>query len=198
MTDAPHDGVAPSLEMLVPRWLIIAAAVVFAAASIVEPLVLIGPLVILPMPAMQYWSRRGVLADVSTRWTHPAALIAAQAAGMPAGVYLLARHPGVLAPVGEWAIVMIVLSMSMAFMVAVFRATQPAQGGREAARAAVVLSVVLMCAFVAWVASVAAPETSLVADIAVVVLAGNTASALWGLAVLAPRPSRRAAAPPAT
>ena len=116
---------------------------------------------------------------------------------MLTGAYLLARHPAVLAPAGEWAIVMAVLSMGMALMVAVFRAMQPAQGGHEAARPAVVISVVLMCACVAWIAFVVAPERSLVADISVVVLAGNTASARWGLAVLAPRPARRAAAPPA-
>ena len=59
-----------------PRWLIIAVAVVFAAASIVEPMVLFGPLVILPVPMMEYWHRRGVLADVPARWTHPAAFAA--------------------------------------------------------------------------------------------------------------------------
>ena len=190
--DGPDD-LAGTLSAVFPawRWLAAAAAAALVAAAVVEPMALAAPATLLTLPALKHWHARGRLAAVDRRLTHPAAFAAAQAAGMAAGLYATARHYDTLRSLWEWGLAVTVAAMGTALLVSVFRTLDDMQGGFEAARAAIAVWAAMACGIVALMTTLFVPAESVAARTAAVVFCGNTAAALWGLCMLAPRPTRR-------
>ena len=177
------------------KWLLAAAVVAIAtAAVVVSPLVLAGPLLFAVVPVMYRWERRGGTTPVPPRLTHPVVIAAVAAAGMAAGGGLAATRPEWLATFAsaDAAVLPLGLFAGLALIVASYHtfSTGRYDCGMAAARAAIMSMPMLVFGLVAIVVADLAAEGSTSATVSGMVVCGTVAAAVWGVALLAPRPAR--------
>lgn len=167
---------------------VMGAAAIIAAGVVVNPLMFLTPLILLVLPVTHYWHSTGVLAEIKPWQTHPLTLAATTTAGVLGGLYLSLRHPSALTEFG-WSVHLLAVSVGLATLATVFRATSPhpMSDAVEAGRVMLIAAVLLMVGMPAWIANLVSEGDGVVGHTAGVVLSGSVVTAAWIVAVTLPR-----------
>ena len=175
---------------VLPRGIMVFAALPMLAAAFVQPLLLCFVLVLLADPVMSHLRRRSALALINPTYSHPICGIASGGIGALVGVYLRAQgHLDSIAAVGT-LLAAITSFTGVALIATVFRATHETTDAHLSARAMLVAGGALGVGFVAFLAAALLPPTNtLAASIAVVAVTCCTGASLWSFTVVVPRPA---------
>lgn len=175
----------------VSRMLVVMGVVTLAVASIVVPMVLLAPFLVLALPLMQYWYRAGVLAEIKPWQTHASTVASVAATGVVGGVYLSLERPGALEAIGGWSAYLLGACAGLGMLVGVFRATSDMQDGVAASRAMLASAVLLVVGIIARISHIVQQGDGMAEHVSGAVFAGSVAAAIWVLVVIFPRRSVR-------
>ena len=173
------------------RILVVTGSMTLVIASVVAPLVLLTPFLVLALPLMQYRHRAGVLAEINPWQTHAFTLTSVAAAGAVGGAYLSMEHQGVLEAIGDWSAYLLGACVALGMMAGVFRGTSDMQDGVATSRAMVASAVVMVVGIIAHISRIFQQDGGVAEHVLGAVFAGSVAAAVWLTVVVFPRRSPR-------